>query len=59
MTTLPAREDKLIQAATLKTVMGKECRQILSRLELTNADKEIPSKIFKKLDDYFADYTER
>ena len=35
-------------------VMGKECQQILSRLELTDADKEISSKIFKNLDDYFA-----
>ena len=48
----PACEDKLIKAATLK-IMGKECSQILSCLELTDADKEIPSKIFKKLDDYF------
>jgi len=34
-----------IQAATLKTVMVKECRQILSRLELNNDDKKQPSKI--------------
>lgn len=28
------KKDKTIQACTLKTVMGKECRQILVRLEL-------------------------
>ena len=43
-----------IQAATLKTVMGKECRQILSCLELSNEDKKKPSKILEKLEEYFA-----
>ena len=43
-----------IQAATLKTVMGKKCRQILSRLELSNEDKKKLSKILKKLEEYFA-----
>ena len=32
-------KDDEIQAATLKTVMGKECRQILSRLELTRKSR--------------------
>jgi len=27
-----------IQAATLKTIMGKECRKILAHLELSDAD---------------------
>ena len=47
-------KDDEIQAATLKTVMGKECRQILSRLELSNADKKRPNKILEKLEEYFA-----
>ena len=52
-TQLTTKDDK-IQAATLKTVMGKECRKILSRLELSNKDKKKPSKILKKLEEYFA-----
>ena len=46
-------EDNKIQAATLKTVMGKECRQILSCLELSNEDKKKPSKILEKLEEYY------
>ena len=46
-------KDDEIQAATLKTVMGKECRQILSRLELSNADKKKLNKIIEKLEEYF------
>ena len=45
--------DDVIQAATLKTIMGKECWQILSRLELSNNDKKKPNKILKKLEEYF------
>ena len=52
-TELIAKDDE-IQAATLKTIMGKECRQTLSRLELSNADKKRPSKILEKLEEYFA-----
>ena len=33
--------------------MGKECRQILSRLELLDADKKKPTKILEKLEEYF------
>ena len=47
-------KDNEIQAVTLKTVMGKECRQILSSLELSNADKKKPNKILEKLEEYFA-----
>jgi len=47
-------KDASIQAATLKTVMGKECRQILSRLELSDAEKKKPDKILEKLEEYFA-----
>ena len=43
-----------IQAATLKTVMGKECQQILSHLDLNDEDKKKPNKILEKLEEYFA-----
>ena len=46
-------KDDTIQAATLKTVMGKDCRQILLRLELSDRDKKKPSKILEKLQAYF------
>lgn len=45
-------KDDEIQAVTLKTVMGKECRQILFRLELSNADKKKLNKILEKLEEY-------
>ena len=48
VTKLTTKEDT-IQAATLKTVMGKECRQILPRLELFEGDKKKLSKILEKL----------
>ena len=35
-----AEKSAEIQAATLKTIMGKECRQILLRLQLTDDEKE-------------------
>ena len=47
------KKEKAIQAATLKTVMGKQCRQILSRLELSEADSKDPSTILDKLESYF------
>ena len=52
-TELTAKDDA-IHAAMLKTVMGRECRQILSRLELTDEDKKKPNKILEKLEEYFA-----
>ena len=42
------------QVATLKTVMGKECWQILSRLDLSDTDKKKPGKTLEKLEEYFA-----
>ena len=42
-----------IQAAKLKIVMGKVCRQILSRLDISDTDKK-PEKILEKLEEYFA-----
>ena len=47
-------KEATIQAATLKTIMGKECRQILSRLELTEADQKDTAIILDKLQAYFA-----
>jgi len=47
------KKDAAIQAATLKTLMGKECRQILSRLDLNDTDKKKPDKIIEKLEEYF------
>ena len=46
-------KDDTIQAATLKTVMGKGCHQILSHLELSEGDKKKPSKILERLQAYF------
>ena len=40
-----------IQAATLKTVMGKEYRQILSRLDLSDTDKKEPESEPSESDD--------
>ena len=42
-------KDDTIQTAMLKTIMGKECCQILSRLEFSEGDKKKPSKILEKL----------
>ena len=41
------------QAATLKTVMGKECRQILGRLELSREEMNDEEIILTKLESYF------
>jgi len=47
------KKEKAIQAATLKTIMGKECRQILARLELSDADAKDPAVVLAKLEAYF------
>ena len=49
-----AEKSAEIQAATLKTIMGKECRQILSRLQLTDDEKKSTKDILDKLEAYFA-----
>jgi len=49
-----AKKDAEVQAATLKTVKGKECRQILLCLELTEAEKKDMAAILDKLQIYFA-----
>ena len=47
------KKTKSIQVATLNTVMGKECRQILGRLELTNDKAKDPAVVIEKLQSYF------
>ena len=47
-------KDAAIQAATLKTVMGKECKQILNRLGLTAEELKKSSTILDKLEAHFA-----
>ena len=47
------RKESAIQAATLKTVMGKQCRQILSHLELSEDNSKDPSAILARLESYF------
>ena len=54
MATELTNKDDAIQAATLKTVMRKECKQILSHLELSNDDKKKLNKILEKLEEYFS-----
>ena len=49
-----AKKSAEIQAATLKTIMGKECRQILSYLQLTDDEKKSTKDILNKLEAYFA-----
>ena len=43
-----------VQAATLKTIMGKECKQILNRLGLTADQLKTSSVILDKLQEHFA-----
>jgi len=49
-----AKKDAEVQATTLKMVMGKECKQILLCLELTEAKKKDMAAILDKLQFYFA-----
>ena len=43
-----------VQVATLKTVMGTECKQVLNRLELTEEELSKTSTILEKLELHFA-----
>jgi len=47
-------EDKKIQAATLKRVMGDDCKERLNSLELTVEEKKDPEIIITKLKEHFA-----
>ena len=46
-------EDKKVQAATLKRVMGSECKERLKALELTAAQQQDPAVILEKLTAHF------
>ena len=48
-----SEKDQAIQAATLKTVMGKECKQILNRLGLTATELKQTDTILTKLEVHF------
>jgi predicted component of type VI protein secretion system len=48
------RKDKKVQVATLKSLMGTECKKILKRLQLSEADMKDPAIILAKLQDHFA-----
>ena len=48
------KKAKKIQAATLKSVMGNECKERLSALELTEEQLKDPDVITAKLKEYFA-----
>ena len=47
------KKDKKIQVATLKTLMGTECKKILKRLQLTEVKMEDPQTILDALQDHF------
>ena len=47
------KKAKSIQVATLKSVMGKECRQMLARLELNDDEAQDPAVVIEKLELYF------
>ena len=40
-----AEKDTKVQAAALKSMMGKECREILARLQLTEDEMKTPKAI--------------
>ena len=47
------QKDKKVQVATLKSLMGTECKKILKRLQLSEADMKDPAIILAKLQDHF------
>ena len=47
------KKDKSTQAVMLKTVMGKECRQILVGLEMNEDESRDPTVLLDKLELYF------
>ena len=53
MATELGKKEKAVQAATLKTVMGKKCRQILGRMELSREEMNDEEIILTKLESYF------
>ena len=53
MATELGKKEKAVQAATFKTVMGKECRQILGRMKLSREEMNDEEIILTKLESYF------
>ena len=49
-----AKKDAAVQVSALKSVMGKECKQILNRLELTDDDLKETKTVMLKLEAHFA-----
>ena len=47
-------KEPAVQAATLKTIMGKQCKQILNRLGLTTEELQSTDSILTKLEAHFA-----
>ena len=47
------QKDKIIQVATLKSLMGIECKKILKRLQLSEDEMKDPKTILDKLQDHF------
>ena len=54
MATELGKKEKAVQAATLKTVMGKECQQILERLELSREEMNDEEIILTKLESFLS-----
>ena len=48
------KKDDEIQVATLKSVMGKDCKQVLKRLELSAEQLKKPNIILEKLQQHFS-----
>ena len=53
MATELGKKEKAVQAATLKTVIGKECWQMLGRQELSREEMNDEEIILTKLESYF------
>ena len=47
------KKSEQVQVATLKSVMGTECKKILKRLQLTEDELKKPEVILDKLEEYF------
>ena len=47
------QKDKIIQVATLKSLMGIECKKILKRLQLSEDEMKDPKTILDKLQGHF------
>ncbi|KAK3737693.1 hypothetical protein QZH41_001295 [Actinostola sp. cb2023] len=47
------KKDKVIEAATLKSLVGTECKKILKRLQLSEEEMKDPKTMLDKLGDHF------